>query len=249
MFAMRYKMLDFKLIIFLIIGMQYSFYAQKTLKNFEGNLTFKESDYYTPISRKIYDTINIYYSYEVEKTIKIERFAPISSFDNDSENKSFLPIIFFKNGDSLFFKYQEKFSTVPDTVISKLFPLSFKDTIDVPFCYRISEDSIRWKDEKRTLEIKTECDGDDRNIKTYRLRDTTITFQDYKIDCYQFEQKSIMSYYKNKFFTRRILLDKITLIPIDVRQYNFRTNRRPRYKSKLTEKNILTFHKKLISIE
>ena len=149
----------------------------------------------------------------------------------------------------MFFKYQKKYSTVADTVISKLFPLSFKDTIEVAFCYRVSEDSIRWKDTKRTLEIKTDCDGDEHNIKTYRLKDTTINFQDYKIDCYSFEQKERMGYYTNIYFTRRILVDKHTLIPIDVKQYNFHTNRRPRYKNKIQGQNLLTVHKKLISIE
>lgn len=102
MITMSYKMLDLKLICFLIIGIQSSFYAQKTLKNFEGNLMFKESNYYTPITRKVYDTVNIYYSYEVAKTINIERCSIFDVYNIDSEGKAFLPIIFFQNGDSIF---------------------------------------------------------------------------------------------------------------------------------------------------
>ena len=178
-------MLDYKRrisIVFIILAN--CCYAQKTLKNFEGELLFKESYYYFALTRTTYDTAHLYYNYEVKKTININKYFPISSYDADET--PFLPIIFCKNEDSLFFKYQEKYSNVPDTVVTKLFPLSYKDTIEVPFCYRISQDSVRWKDTKRTLEIKTDCDGDGHDIKTYRLKDTSFIFKEYTSNHYIF---------------------------------------------------------------
>ena len=251
MLELRQKILDFKLICFLFIGIQSPSYAQKTLKNFEGDLLFKESNYYFPLTRKTYDTACTYYSYSVNKhVINIERISPLSSQWHETVETQFLPIIFFQNGDSLFFKYQEKYSNVPDTVVSKLFPLSFKDTIEVSFCYRVTEDTSRWG-ANHTLQFNKNCDGDDDDIKTYRLKDTTITFQDYKLDCYSFEQKSKMLY-KNTFFTRKILVDKCTLIPIDVKEYNFHLIKRPRFRHiiyTMQGQNFLTKHQKLISIE
>ena len=253
MLEFRYKILGVKQhIILVFVSLSSLCYSQKTLQNFEGDLLFKESNYYFPLTRKTYDTSCTYYSYSVNKQIiNIERISPMSSQWHETVETQFLPIIFFINGDSLFVKYQEKYSDVSDTVVSKSFPLNFKDTIEVPFCYRITEDTIRWKDTKRTLEVKTECDGDEHYAKTYRLKDTIITFKDFKIDCYSFEQKGEVGY-KDVIFKRKILVDKFTLIPIDVKEYNFHLIKRPCFRHiiyTMQGQNFLTKHKKLISIE
>lgn len=242
MLEFRIKIIDFKLTILIILtGLSHLCYSQKTLKDFEGDLVFKESNNYFALTRFTYDTVNVYYSYSINQHIvNIERF---------SSEKSFLPIILYKNGDSLFFKYQERFSDVPDTIISKLFSLSFNDTIEKSFCYRIIQDTIRWTDIKRTLEIKLDCDGDAHDMKTYRLKDTSLIFKDYNLECYYFKQVSKIGHYKDVFFTRNILVEKNTLIPIDVKEYNFHTSKRPRYRNKIQGQNLLTMHKKLISIE
>ncbi len=219
--------------------------AQKKLQGFDGDLIFKEAYYYYLLSRKTYDTAFVFSYYEVGQMITIEQYSPISI--NDSYDISFLPVKFYINKDSVFYKYADPYDIDHDTTSFKLFPLSFNDTIDSEFCYKITMDTIRGSDENRTLTIRTDCQGDNIDIKTYRTKDTIFTFKDYLLDCYAFEQKALL--YNDIFFTRVILVDKNTLIPLDVKEYNFHTRHITRIKNSNQGKNFLTFHQKLISIE
>lgn len=241
----RMKKKYYILIIFLA-DISISF-GQKTLSNFDGNLIFKESFFYYPITRTTYDTIISYSNYEIGKMTQIEQMAAFSAH-NDQEI-DYLPIKFYKNKDSIFYKYADPYDIDHDTTYTKLFPLSFKDTIETAFCYKITMDTIRGTDKNRTVTIKTDCDGDEHEIKTYRIKDTTFTFKEYKIECYMFKQKAIIGHYKDIYFTRLIIVDKETLVPIDVKEYNFHSVKRVRYRNINQGKNLLTYHQRLISIE
>jgi hypothetical protein len=235
------------LIIILFFSLLTDMLAQKTLKDFDGDLLFKESYYYYPVTRQTYDTVVTYSNYELKKMIEIENSGVISK--NESKEISYIPIKFFKNKDSVFYKYADPFDIDHDTTYVKLFPLNFNDSVETAFCFKITMDTIRGTDKKRTLTIHTECDGDHRDIKTFRTKDTMIYFKEFKFDCYTFEQKAPIPYYKDVYFTRKIIVDKQTLIPIDVKEYNFHTSRRPRFKNIHQGKNLLTYHQKIISIE
>lgn len=221
--------------------------GQKSLENIEGNLIFKESFFYYPITRSTYDTIITFSNYELGKTTQIEQMVAFSA-RNDQEIE-YLPIKFYRNKDSIFYKYANPYDIDHDTTYSKLFPLDLKDTIETAFCYKIRIDTIRGTDKNKTLTIRTDCNGDDHEIKTYRIKDTILAFKEYKIDCYMFKQKAIIGHYKDIYFTRLIIVDKHTLIPIDVKEYNFHTVKRVRYRNINQGKNLLTYHQKLISIE
>ncbi len=222
-------------------------FGQKTLANFDGNLIFKESFYYYPITRTTYDTIITFSNYELGKMTQIEQMTAFSAHNDQEIN--YLPIRFYKIKDSIFYKYADPYDIDHDTTYSKLFPLDFKDTIKSAFCYKIQMDTIRGTDKNRTLTIKTDCDGDEHEIKTYRIKDTVLTFKEYELDCYTFKQRAIIGHYKDIYFTRLIIVDKQTLIPIEVKEYNFHSVKRVRYRNINQGKNLLTYHQRLISIE
>lgn len=234
------------ILIILITDISISF-GQKTLEHFDGNLIFRESFFYYPITRKTFDTVVTFSNYEFGKMIQIEQMAAFSA--HNSQEINYLPIKFYKSKDSLFFKYADPYDIDHDTTYTKLFPLKFKDTIETAFCYKIKMDTIRGTDKNRTLIIKTDCDGDEHEIKTYRVKDTTLIFKEYKLDCYTFKQKAIIGHYKDVYFTRLIIVDKHTLIPIDVKEYNFHSVKRVRWRNINQGKNLLTYHQRLISIE
>jgi hypothetical protein len=221
--------------------------GQKTLHNFDGNLLFRESFYYYPLTRQTYDTVVTYSNYELNSMIEIEQVAAFSVHNTKEIN--YRPIRFYKNKDSIGYKYSDPFDVDHDTTYVKLFPLNFKDSVETAFCFKIIMDTIRGTNKNRTLTIHTDCDGDDRDLKTYRSKDTVVYFKDFKLDCYTFEQKSLIGNYPDIYFIRKIIVDKQTLIPIDVKEYNFHTAKRPRLRNVHQGKNLLTYHQKLVSIE
>lgn len=232
--------------IILLADLSFSF-GQKTLENFDGNLIFRESFFYYPVTRSTYDTVVTFSNYELGKMVQIEQMDVYSA--HKSQEINYLPIKFYKRKDSIFYKYADPYDIHHDTTYTKLFPLDFKDTIETAFCYKITIDTIRGTDKNRTLIIKADCDGDENEIKTYRIKDTTLIFKEYKIDCYTFKQKAIIGNYKNIYFTRLIIVDKHTLIPIDVKEYNFHSVKRVRYRNTNQGQNLLTYHQRLINIE
>lgn len=209
--------------------------AQKTTENFKGQMTFKETYYYQRITRLDYDTILNYLNYDIKRdSVFMEQ---IFSFSHQFENNfNFAPIKFTLRNDSIFYGYIDRYFN-NDTVETLLFSLDKKDTISSIFCYRIGFDSL-----------DGQCIGDDREVMTYRQQDTTITFKDYKIDCYVFEQKTDTTGRHKVFFTRKILVDKHTLIPIEVKEYNYNRPGLVRIRHEYQGRNLLTYHKRLLSI-
>ena len=236
----------FSIVCVLLIELSFSF-GQKTLEDFEGNLLFKESFYYFPLTRNTYDTVVTFSNYQVNKIIEIQQIIALSP--NDSKEINYTPIILYTSRDAIRYKYADPLNIDSDTTDVKLFPLNYKDSVETVFCYKIIIDTILNRESNQIINFHTSCEGSNNEIKTYRTNDTIINFKDFKLDCYSFEQKSMVGRYKHKMFTRKIIVDKRTLIPIDIKEYNFQTTKGPRYRNIKQEDNLLTYHQKLINIE
>jgi len=231
-----------KVIILLILFCSIFADAQKNLKDFYGDLIFKETSYYFPIDRKLFDTSISYSIYSINKMIEIEQIAP--SFNNRNGLEiNYTPINFFNNRDTIFCKITNPFNKGHDTTIMALFPLRYKDTLLSNGCYRITLDTIH--SSNKQLYVETECVDENNDYKTFYSGDTTIYFRDYKLDCYKVTQ--IEASKRTRKFRRILLIEKNTLIPIDVKEYNFYFSRR--FRTKPIGQNLLTKHQKLIEIE
>lgn len=244
---MKSKIIFILLLFF--VGLEFSF-GQKTLENFDGDLTFKESFFYIPISRTVVDTVTTFSWYEKDdEEIEITEFPPgdrqIPKIHN-IKSVYFEPIIFYKNKDSIFYKYVNPYRKGNDSSRVKLFSLSFKDTIIAAPCYKLIIDTLRRRYDTTSV-VHINCYEDSREFKTYRVKDTTLIFKEYKLDCYTFEQKKYLEW-SGRLITRIVLVHKNTLIPVDIKEYTLLTRERGRYFYLEPNKNLLTYHQKLIDI-
>ncbi len=221
---MRYTFL-----VFLLVTGKISL-AQKSTHHFKGQMVFKESHYHESITRNHSDTLHTYYRYEIGKTIDITQ--PIYISKSESEEIIYETITPLVVNDSIIYRYANSIDSL-DFIDTKMFPLSFEDTIRAAYCYRTRN---------------SDCPDDDKEIDTYRIQDTLIYFGNYQLDCYQFEQKRPLYKY-NTSFIRRIALDKNTLVPIEVITYNYNVPER-RFKLYPGQgKNLVTFRRKLVAIQ
>jgi len=215
-------------LVFLIVICNLSF-AQKSTESFKGEMVFKESHYHESITRKLTDTVHTYFKYEVSHTIDIRQTIRLSESSWEEINyETITPLVI---NDSIIYRYTNAEDSLESYDI-KMFPLSYDDTIKVVYCYRVRNNT---------------CEEDEYELATYRQQDTTIVFGNYRMDCFQFEQSRPLYKYKTSF-VRRIVVDKQTLVPIEVVSYNHNVPERTYNIHPAQGKNYLTFRRRLIAI-
>ena len=138
--------------------------------------------------------------------------------DNDFK-QTFIPFKFSKKSDSIFLNYFDPI--IKRTTSDYAFPLKKGDTVDIPVCYQMFVNSfqIDGKTYKKTL---NEYDDEmSNNLRTIYCKDTILSFGEYKMNCYLFEQFKLTGHYRDVNFVRKILLDKSLLVPVDIKEYHF----------------------------
>jgi len=168
-------------------------------------------------------------------------------YPDDDLKQKFIPFKFSKKNDSIFLNYFDPI--IKRTTSDYAFPLNKRDTVDIPVCYQMFIDSFRpdGKTYKKTL--KEYDDEMSNNLRTIYSKDTILSFGEYKINCYLFEQFKLTEHYRDVNFVRKILLDKVLLVPVDIKEYHFFKKSRRANRQIPKEKWLLTRHSRLIYID
>jgi hypothetical protein len=228
------KTLFFLLLIFL--GIQVD--GQKTLKNFNGQFVFKESSFYEPITRNCYDTVVRYSKYEKKDSTIITQY--VLSFDDNIVEFSYIPFKYYLNNDTIFLKYFNPITI--EYVVKNAYSLKRKDTLVGSICNKFLVDSINENGKKKYFIDEIQSEPVDLNI-IYR-GDTIIEWNDYKLECYIFEEQTGN---RRRNFKRIIFFEKDVLLPIEIKEYKYFKNET--IGNIPTNKWLLTKYLKLIEIE
>jgi hypothetical protein len=221
-------------------------FGQKNLDNFKGDLTFKDSWFYAPLSRLFYDTLINYSTIHVTDSIEMEQMTVLYP-DKDLKQK-FIPFKLSKQNDSIFLKYFDPI--INRSTSDYIFPLNKRDTVDIPICYQMFIDSFRPDGSKTYKKSLSENDDEmSNNLRTIYSKDTILNFGEYKMSCYMFEQSKLTGHYRDVNFIRKILIDKVLLIPIDIKEYHYYKTKRRANRQIPKEKWLLTRHTRLIYID
>ena len=162
--------------------------------------------------------------------------------------KKFIPFKLFKKNDSIFLKYFDPI--INKTTSDYIYPLNIRDTVDIPVCYQMYIDSFRIDGSKTYKKSLSENDDEmSNNLRAIYSKDTILTFGEYKMSCYMFEQSKLTGHYRDVNFVRKILIDKILLVPIDIKEYHYYKTRRRSNRQIPKEKWLLTRHTRLIYID
>jgi hypothetical protein len=149
------------LLLLLILSSLNIISGQKSLKNFKGELIFKDCRYYVPINRYLYDTIINYSSIQVGDSFKIEYWTLISP--EIELNQKLIPFKFSKKSDSIFLNYYDPVNKL--NVSEYSFSLIKHDTIDYSVCCLMFVDSFS-ADGKIYKKLLNEFDDENRGLKT-----------------------------------------------------------------------------------
>ncbi|MEQ1732650.1 MAG: hypothetical protein ABL940_03200 [Bacteroidia bacterium] len=187
-------------------------FAQKTLKDFDGEIIFKTTNYVEPINRLICDTLISYQSFSiVADSIRSQiKITDHYLFRNHFEEYEYLKFNFIKKEDSLLICYYNPI--LNKKVSSYIYPLNKRDTLYDCGSYKLGIDSSFNKTKgvyDKDIDI---CNNNETFNITYK-KDTLIKFNNYTFDCYEIELNRgfIRSYSKRM---RKIFIDKGSLIPV-----------------------------------
>ncbi len=174
------------------------------------------------------------------ESIKIE-IQQVYFVKNESREYFFVKFKFIKRHDSLFLSYRDPLQN--KDMSEYIYPINKRDTVDNRVGYKMCFDSVLNADHNYRKEFN-DCDDSPSFANTY-LKDTTITFKEYKFDCYIIEQN--YNYFRNQMrLKKRVFIDKISLIPVyeDEKVFAKRKGRRVPM-----NKWVLTKQMKLITVD